>query len=63
VARRRVGAIIDKVKELGIEKDTLIVFVSDHGSWRHGKTTLHDFGMRVPMLCLWPGTIRPGTKI
>jgi arylsulfatase A-like enzyme len=57
-----IGAIIDKVKELGIEKDTLIVFVSDHGSWRHGKTTLHDFGMRVPMLCLWPGTIRPGTK-
>lgn len=57
-----VGAIIDKVKELGLEKDTLIVFVSDHGSWRHGKTTLHDYGMRVPMLCLWPGTIKPGRK-
>jgi len=57
-----VGAIIDKVKELGLEKDTLIVFVSDHGSWRHGKTTLHDFGMRVPMLLQWEGTIKPGTK-
>jgi hypothetical protein len=54
--------IIDKVKEPGLEKDILIVFVSDHGSWRHGKTTLHDFGMRVPMLCLWPGTIKPGTN-
>ena len=57
-----VGAIIDKIKELGIEKDTLIVFVSDHGSYRHGKTTLHDYGMRVPMLCLWPGTIEPGSQ-
>jgi arylsulfatase A-like enzyme len=57
-----VGAIIDKVKQLGIEKETLIVFVSDHGSYRHGKTTLHDYGMRVPMLCLWPGTINAGSK-
>ncbi len=57
-----VGAIIDKVKQLGIEKDTLIVFVSDHGSYRHGKTTLHEYGMRVPMLCLWPGKIKAGSR-
>jgi arylsulfatase A-like enzyme len=57
-----VGAILDKVNELGIENDTLIVFVPDHGSYRHGKTTLHEYGMRVPMLCLWPGTIEAGAK-
>ena len=57
-----VGAIIDKVRQLGIEKDTLIVFVPDHGSYRHGKTTLYEYGMRVPMLCLWPGTIKPRSK-
>lgn len=57
-----VGAVIDKVKELGIEKDTLIVFVPDHGSYRHGKTTLYENGMRVPMLCQWPGTIEPGSR-
>ena len=57
-----VGAIIDKVKQLGLAKETLIAFVPDHGSYRHGKTTLHDFGMRVPMLCYWPGTIDPGSK-
>jgi arylsulfatase A-like enzyme len=56
-----VGAIIDKVHQLGIEKETLVVFVSDHGSYRHGKTTLHEYGMRVPMLCLWPGTIKAGS--
>lgn len=56
-----VGAIIDKIKELGLEKDTLIVFVSDHGSYRHGKATLHDYGMRVPMVFQWKGQIKPGT--
>jgi arylsulfatase A-like enzyme len=57
-----VGAIIDKVKKLGLEKDTLILFVPDHGSWRHGKATLHDFGMRVPMLATWPGRIKPASE-
>ncbi len=55
-----IGAIIDKVEQLGLAEETLIVFVPDHGSFRHGKSTLHDFGMRVPMLCFWPGTIEPG---
>ncbi|MEM9296767.1 MAG: sulfatase-like hydrolase/transferase [Bacteroidota bacterium] len=57
-----VGAIIDKVKQLGLEKDTLIVFVPDHGSYRHGKTTLHEYGMRVPMLLQWEGKIKEGSK-
>ena len=56
-----VGAIIDKVRSLGLEKDTLIVFVPDHGSYRHGKATLHDYGMRVPMLLNWKGKIKPGS--
>jgi arylsulfatase A-like enzyme len=57
-----IGALIDKVEELGLEKETLILFVSDHGSYRHGKTTLYDFGMRVPMVCYWPETIKPGSS-
>jgi len=56
-----VGAVIEKVRQLGIEKETLIVFVPDHGSYRHGKTTLHEFGMRVPMLLQWTGRIKPGS--
>jgi arylsulfatase A-like enzyme len=57
-----VGAILDKVASLGLEKETLIMFVPDHGSYRHGKATLHDFGMRVPLLMQWKGRIKPGTK-
>lgn len=57
-----VGAILDKVRELGIEKETLIIFTSDHGSYRHAKATLYDYGMRVPMLCRWTGRIQPGSE-
>ncbi|MEM7790123.1 MAG: sulfatase-like hydrolase/transferase [Verrucomicrobiota bacterium] len=57
-----VGAIIDKIEALGLSEETLIIFVPDHGSYRHGKATLHDYGMRVPMLCLWKGTIQPGQE-
>ncbi|MGB0744819.1 MAG: sulfatase family protein, partial [Opitutales bacterium] len=53
---------IDKVESLGLSEKTLIIFVPDHGAWRHGKATLYDFGMRVPMLMLWQGTIKAGTQ-
>ena len=56
-----VGALLDKLKGKGIEEDTLVVFMPDHGSYRHGKATLHDFGMRVPMILQWKGTIEAGT--
>ncbi|VGO23573.1 sulfatase family protein [Pontiella sulfatireligans] len=56
-----VGAILDKIKALGLENDTLVFFVPDHGSYRHGKATLYDYGMRVPMLVQWKGHIQPGT--
>ncbi len=56
-----VGAILDKIKALGLEKDTIIFFVSDHGSYRHGKATLYDYGMRVPMVIQWKGKIKPGS--
>ena len=56
-----VGALLDKIESLGLTKDTLFIFVPDHGSYRHGKATLHDYGMRVPMLLRWPGRIAPGS--
>ncbi len=56
-----VGAILDKVDSLGLDEETLILFVPDHGSFRHGKATLHDFGMRVPLLAQWKGIIKQGS--
>ena len=57
-----VGAILDKIEVMGISEDTLIIFVPDHGSYRHSKATLHDFGMRVPMVLRWEGTIEAGSS-
>jgi arylsulfatase len=58
----------------GLEKDTLILFLSDNGPWlvygnhggsayplREGKTTTWDGGTRVPFIAWWPGHIPAGS--
>jgi len=55
-----IKAIYNKLVELDLEENTLIIFMPDHGMWRHGKATCHDFGLKVPMLMYWEGGILPG---
>jgi len=70
----RIGAVLDKIKELGIEDNTYVIVVSDNG-YRHEelqltpdlKQPLHarkwwlwDGGIRVPMIVKGPG-IKPGS--
>jgi arylsulfatase A len=65
-----IGRIVDKVRKLGIEKNTLIFFTSDNGAYKWvgsnlpcsgQKTDLLEGGHRVPAVAYWPGTIKPGT--
>lgn len=72
-----VGKILVKLKELGLEKDTIVIFASDNGPHQEGgnkvaffesaglhrgfKRSLTDGGIRVPAIVRWPGTIKPGT--
>ncbi|MEX0983021.1 MAG: sulfatase-like hydrolase/transferase [Bacteroidales bacterium] len=56
-----VKAIYDKIVELNLEENTLIIYMPDHGMWRHGKATLHDFGLKVPLVMYWEGTIITGS--
>lgn len=73
---KHVGEIIQKVKELGIEENTLIIFSSDNGPHEEGgadpeffnssggfrgvKRDLYEGGVRVPMIAKWTGKIKQG---
>jgi len=70
-----VGKVLDKLKELGIEDSTIVMYSTDNGaetfSWPDGGTTMFrgekntqwEGGYRVPCVIRWPGTIKPGTVI
>jgi len=68
-----IGQLLDKLKELGIEDNTIVMYSTDNGAetftWPDGGTTMFrgekntnwEGGYRVPTLIRWPGTIKPGT--
>ncbi|MEX2511670.1 MAG: arylsulfatase [Cyclobacteriaceae bacterium] len=74
----QVGQIVEKLEELGLKENTLVIFTSDNGPHKEGgadpdffnsngpfqgyKRDLHEGGIRVPMIASWPGTIESGTK-
>ena len=70
-----VGQILAKLKELGLEENTIVVYSSDNGAeaftWPDGGTTMFrgekntqwEGGYRVPAFIRWPGVIQPGTVI
>jgi len=63
-----VGQVLAKVKELGLDDNTCIVFTSDNGPWYGGssgglrgmKGTSWEGGYRVPFIARWPGKIPAG---
>ena len=70
-----VGQVLAKLKELGLDENTIIMYSSDNGAetftWPDGGTTMFrgekntqwEGGYRVPTLIKWPGVIKPGTIV
>lgn len=65
------GWILDKLRELRLEEDTLVLFCSDNGAegavgsvgcLRGRKGSVYEGGHRVPAVAAWPGRIQPGTR-
>ncbi|MFT4520087.1 MAG: arylsulfatase A-like enzyme [Halioglobus sp.] len=57
-----IGALRKELVEQGKWDNTLIIVTSDHGAWRHGKTTLYEAGVRVPLAMRWPQKIKGGSR-
>ena len=56
-----VGLLMEVIERRGLAGNTLVVFVGDHGPpFARGKTTVYEFGVRVPFLVRWPGVSQPG---
>ena len=70
----RIGRVIDKIRALGIDKNTLVIWTTDNGAWqdvfpdagytpfRGTKGTVREGGNRVPAIAWWPGKIKAGEK-
>jgi arylsulfatase A-like enzyme len=73
-----VGEILAKLNELGLGKNTIVIFASDNGPHLEGgadpdyfnsngdlrgyKRDVYEGGIRTPMLVRWPGKVREGSK-
>jgi N-sulfoglucosamine sulfohydrolase len=56
LADRFVGEALAVLRETGQEQNTIIMFMGDHGPcFAHGKMTMHDLGLRVPLIIRAPG--------
>ncbi|MES2924683.1 MAG: sulfatase [Verrucomicrobiota bacterium] len=65
-----VGILLRKLEELGMDKNTLVVFTSDNGGTpqsineplRGAKGAYYEAGIREPFLVRWPGRVKAGTE-
>ncbi len=73
-----VGEIMDKLKEKGLDDNTIVIFTSDNGPHEEGgadptffnrdgllkgiKRSTHEGGIRIPFIVRWPGKVEAGSE-
>jgi arylsulfatase A len=65
-----IGRVLDKLKALGLEENTVVIFLTDNGpngnrfnaEMKGIKGSVHEGGVRVPSFWKWPENIQPGVK-
>lgn len=68
---RAIGRLLAAVQERGLDKNTLILFASDNGSYRNGsngnllggKSFVYEGGIRVPGILHWAGRVAAGQLV
>ena len=74
---KQVGEILDKLKEKGLDENTVVIFTSDNGPHEEGgadqpffnrdgllqglKRSTYEGGIRIPFIVRWPGKVAAGT--
>ena len=66
-----VGQVLARLKDLGLDDRTLVIFTSDNGPWFGGstgglrgmKSTTWEGGFRVPCIARWPGRLPVGHRM
>ena len=69
-----VGEVLDRLEELGLRQNTLVLYVSDNG-WNSapdapisvmggskGKGSIYELGFRTPLVLSWPGVLAAGAR-
>ena len=70
-ADRQVGRLLDSLRDLGLEQNTMVIFASDNGPMptfggtrsgglRGAKWSLYEAGIRLPFIVRWPGHVPAG---
>lgn len=68
----QIGRLLDGLKEMGLDKNTIVIFTSDNGplpsfrgsramGLRGSKLSLYEGGTRMPFIISWPGHVPAGT--